>query len=83
MVAASPSPRPTLCSDRYGPLRVVLSRAQCDYDPEIRNSRCFCNEGWTGGDCSQQSQPAPTGLSAIGAVLLTVSLLLVATLVFL
>lgn len=20
----------------------------CDFDPEIRNSRCFCNDGWSG-----------------------------------
>lgn len=55
----------------------------CDFDAEARNARCFCNEGWTGNDCSQPAGPAPSGLSATGAVLLTVSLLLIGTLAFL
>jgi hypothetical protein len=76
--------RPVLTAASPRVFPVPRPRApQCDYDPEIRSSRCFCNEGWAGGDCSQVATSPPGGLSAVGAVLLTVSLLLVATLVFL
>ena len=56
---------------------------QCDYDPETRNARCFCNDGWAGNDCSSAAVPPPGGLSVTGSVLLTVSLLLISTLAFL
>lgn len=55
----------------------------CEYDRVLGNSRCFCNEGWAGNDCSQVAQAPPSGLSAVGGVLLGVSLLLVSTLGFL
>ena len=55
----------------------------CDFDREVGKSRCFCNDGFTGSDCMSPAGPAPSGLSAVGGVLLTVGLLLVATLGFL
>ena len=66
-----------------GTVNLCARHGVCDFDREVGRSRCFCNDGWTGGDCSTPAAAAATGLSAVGAVLLTVGLLLVATLGFL
>lgn len=54
----------------------------CEFDPVAANSRCFCNDGYGGVDCSAQGA-ASTGLSAIGVGLICLGLFLTATLGFL
>ena len=69
--------------DGTGAVYLCARHGVCDYDAEINKPRCFCNDGWSGGDCASQASAPATGLSAVGGVLLTVGLLLVATLGFL
>jgi hypothetical protein len=54
----------------------------CEFDSALRNSKCFCNDGWTGSDCSS---PAGTsgGLSATANGLIVVCVFLTCTLGFL
>jgi hypothetical protein len=47
----------------------------CDFDGAAGKARCFCNPGWGGDDCSEIATAA-TGLSAIGGVLIGVSIFL-------
>jgi hypothetical protein len=54
----------------------------CDFDGALRTSRCFCNNGWEGRDCSAATVPPPA-LSAVGVVLICVGLFLAGTLGFL
>jgi hypothetical protein len=54
----------------------------CDYDRVQGASRCFCNGGWTGSDCSTVDAPT-SGLSPLGAVLVGVCIFLTLTLAFL
>jgi hypothetical protein len=48
----------------------------CSYDGALKNSRCFCNDGWTGSDCTQLPSTPPTGLSTLGGVLIGIGILL-------
>jgi len=54
----------------------------CEYDPIASNSRCFCNDGYGGSDCSPASPPA-AGLSNVGIGLVCVGIFLTGTLGFL
>ena len=54
----------------------------CEFDPIASNSRCFCNDGYGGSDCSPIA-PAPQGLSSVGVGLICVGLFLTGTLGFL
>ncbi|RYG50157.1 hypothetical protein EON67_05800 [archaeon] len=56
----------------------------CEFDAMVGNSRCFCNTGFEGDDCSSVSSgPAPKGLSGTGVVLIIVSIILATVLAFL
>jgi len=55
----------------------------CDYDAALGNSRCFCNPGFAGDDCSDTPSAKPAGLSAVGGVLVGVSIFLALVLGFL
>lgn len=54
----------------------------CEFDTVIGNSRCFCNDGYTGSDCMGNLN-ATSGLSAVGAMLVVVCIFLAMTLAFL
>jgi hypothetical protein len=54
----------------------------CEFDPIASNSRCFCNDGYGGSDCSPISA-ASSGLSSVGVGLICVGLFLTGTLGFL
>jgi hypothetical protein len=54
----------------------------CDFDAAIGTSRCFCNGGFEGKDCTTPTVPPPA-LSAVGAVLIAVGIFLAMTLGFL
>jgi hypothetical protein len=55
----------------------------CDFDTALRTSKCFCNDGFTGVDCTSPVAPPPTGLSAVASGLIVVCVFLVGTLAFL
>jgi len=55
----------------------------CDFDASMGNSRCFCNPGFDGDDCSGVAAGPATGLSTAGGVLIGVSVFLALTLGFL
>lgn len=54
------------------------SHGICGYDggAATRNSRCFCNDGWTGADCTQRPSTPASGLSTLGGVLIGIGILL-------
>jgi hypothetical protein len=77
---------PTQCALPMGPSgnrQLCAGHGVCDFDASKGTSRCFCNPGYTGDDCSQVSAPASKGLSAAGGVLIAVSVILAMTLAFL
>ena len=55
----------------------------CDFDTSLGNSKCFCNDGWAGVDCTSQAGGPPSGLSALASGLIVVCVFLVGTLGFL
>lgn len=72
--------------DMYGNVNLCANHGVCDYDAVLGSPRCFCNNGYTGASCDQVATlpVAPSkGLTAVGGVLIAVSLLLVVTLAFL
>ena len=48
----------------------------CGYDAKEGNSRCFCNDGFAGADCTGSPEQPPKGLSTLGGVLIGIGLLL-------
>ena len=62
--------------------RICAGHGVCDYDSVRGNSRCFCNPGYYGEDCSDTVVPQPR-LSGTGTILIIVSIVLVLTLAFL
>ncbi len=59
-----------------GNRQLCAGHGVCDFDASKGTSRCFCNPGYTGDDCSQTAAPASKGLSAAGGVLIGVSVIL-------
>lgn len=62
--------------------RICAGHGVCDFDAVRKNSRCFCNAGWGGDDCSQ-SVGAAQRLSMAGVILIVVSFILVVMLALL
>jgi hypothetical protein len=77
-----PAECPTVKDPSTGNAFLCANHGVCDFDAAINKPRCFCNEGFTGDDCTV-STTLPGGFSMVTGVLLFVSLLLVATLAFL
>jgi hypothetical protein len=76
---------PATCAvskDANGNTITCSNHGFCEYDPIAANSRCFCNDGYGGADCSPVSAAA-TGLSSVGIGLVCVGLFLTGTLGFL
>lgn len=74
---------PISTSDSGATRRICAGHGVCDFDGARGAPRCFCNGGFYGDDCSQAgAAPAPR-VTATGAILIGVSLVLVATLAFL
>jgi hypothetical protein len=67
---------PTECPVRND--RVCGGDGVCAYDTVAKTSKCFCNEGRDGADCSKES--AGPGISADAAALVLVCVLLLAVL---
>lgn len=65
-----------------GTRRICAGHGVCDFDAARGNSRCFCNDGWGGDDCTVAAG-APTKVSTASAILIVVTLVLVLTLAFL
>ena len=63
--------------------RLCSGHGICDFDSTVKNSRCFCNDGWNGDDCSNNVAAGSSGLSALASVLIVVVIFLVGTLGFL
>ena len=68
--------------DAQGNTVLCNNHGFCEYDPIAANSRCFCNDGFGGSDCSPVSS-ASAGLSSVGVGLICVGLFLTGTLGFL
>lgn len=66
-----------------GTRQLCSGHGVCDFDASQGNSRCFCNPGYTGDDCSAPASASSGGLSAAGGVLIGVSIVLALTLGFL
>ena len=62
--------------------RLCNNHGLCEFDPAISNSRCFCNDGWTGADCTGSVATQP-GLSSVGIGLICLGIFLAGTLGFL
>lgn len=62
--------------------RICAGHGVCDYDSVRGNSRCFCNPGYYGEDCSDVTVPTPR-LTSTGTILIVVSVVLGLTLAFL
>lgn len=77
-----PAECPVVTSADTGNLALCADHGICEFDAAIGNSRCFCNDGFTGADCNSRAA-AQTGLSAVGAMLIVVCIFLVLTLSFL
>jgi hypothetical protein len=65
-----------------GVTKLCNNHGFCEFDPIASNSRCFCNDGYGGADCSPVAA-APQGLSSVGVGLICVGLFLTGTLGFL
>lgn len=63
--------------------RLCTGHGICDYDTSVKSSRCFCNDGFSGDDCSISGAAGGSGLSALASVLIVVVIFLVGTLGFL
>ncbi len=63
--------------------RLCTGHGICDYDTGLKSSRCFCNDGFSGDDCSITGAAGASGLSALASVLIVVVIFLVGTLGFL
>jgi hypothetical protein len=68
--------------DAQGNTVLCNNHGFCEFDPIATNSRCFCNDGYGGADCSPVAA-APQGLSSVGVGLICVGLFLTGTLGFL
>lgn len=77
-----PAECPVTIDPLSGQRSLCSNHGICDFDGAIGTSRCFCNQGWEGRDCSAQTQPPPV-LSAVSAVLIAVGIFLAMTLGFL
>lgn len=77
---------PTECAKVQDPdsgeTRLCSGHGVCDFDRVLGTSRCFCNDGWGGSDCSGKSS-STGGFSAAAGVLIFVSILLAALSAFL
>jgi hypothetical protein len=76
---------PTQCKsvDSGNGLQLCAGNGVCDFDTGLGAPRCFCNPGFVGSACDQvpaPSSPASKGVSAVGIVLIFVSIFLLAAL---
>ena len=73
---------PAECPIASGSAAVCNNHGFCEFDNVLKTSKCFCNDGYVGSDCSAPSQPA-SGLSTVGGMLIAVCIFLLGTLGFL
>ena len=73
---------PAECPIASGTAAVCNNHGFCEFDNVLKTSKCFCNDGYGGSDCSAPSQPAG-GLSTVGGMLIAVCIFLLGTLGFL
>ena len=57
--------------------RICAGHGVCDFDSVRGNSRCFCNAGWSGSDCSSAVAAGTQRLGLAGVILIVVSFILV------
>ncbi len=77
-----PTECPVVQDPATGVKSLCANHGICEYDKTIIAPRCFCNDGFSGVDCSVRAT-ASTGLSAVGSMLIVVCIFLVMTLSFL
>jgi hypothetical protein len=73
---------PAECPIASGSAAVCNNHGFCEFDNVLKTSKCFCNDGYGGSDCSAPTQPTG-GLSTVGGLLIAVCLFLFGTLGFL
>lgn len=65
-----------------GKVALCAGHGICEFDADLGNSKCFCNDGYGGAACDQRTGGAK-GLSPVGGVLVAVCVFLATTLGFL